>query len=158
VARHLEKYAGDVALFLHDRKVPGRRGNIDHLAIASSGVWIIDSKNYKGKVEHRDVGGFFKTDLRLYVNGRDRSDAAHGLHWQVDAVRMALADKSVEVHPTVCFVEAEWGMFSKSIHHDGVLVTWAAKLVELIREPGSLTPDDVHAVTQELAHALPAMK
>ena len=30
-----------------------KRGNIDHLVIAPSGVWIIDGKNYTGKVERR---------------------------------------------------------------------------------------------------------
>ncbi len=59
VAQILHQDLGDQAVLLHDRKVPGTRGNIDHLAIAASGVWVIDAKNYKGKVEKRDVGGWF---------------------------------------------------------------------------------------------------
>lgn len=65
VAQVLHERLGDKAVLLHDRKVPGTRGNIDHLAIASSGVWVIDAKRYQGKVEQRDVGGWFKPDLRL---------------------------------------------------------------------------------------------
>jgi hypothetical protein len=65
VAQVLQERLGATAVLLHDRKVPGTRGNIDHLAIAPSGVWIIDAKKYQGKVEQRDVGGWFKTDLRL---------------------------------------------------------------------------------------------
>jgi hypothetical protein len=33
-------------------------------------VFVVDVKNYKGKVETRDRGGFFSTDDRLYVGGR----------------------------------------------------------------------------------------
>lgn len=71
VAQILQERLGDSAVLLHDRKVPGTRGNIDHIAIAAcSGVWIIDAKRYKGKVEKRDKGGWFSSDLRLYVGGR----------------------------------------------------------------------------------------
>jgi hypothetical protein len=38
---------------LHDRRIPGRRSNIDHLVIARSGVWVVDTKRYRGKVERR---------------------------------------------------------------------------------------------------------
>jgi Nuclease-related domain len=38
---------------LHDRRMPGSRANIDHLAIAPSGVYVIDAKRYKGKIEVR---------------------------------------------------------------------------------------------------------
>jgi hypothetical protein len=44
VAKALAERLGDTAVLLHDRKVPRTRGNIDHLAIAASGVWIIDAK------------------------------------------------------------------------------------------------------------------
>ena len=48
LAAHLLHTVGDRAVLLHDRKVPGTRDNIDHLAGAASGVWVIDAKNYKG--------------------------------------------------------------------------------------------------------------
>ena len=65
VARFLEREVGTAATFLHDRKVPGTKGNIDNIAVSNSGIWIIDSKNYTGKVENRDVGGLFIIDQRL---------------------------------------------------------------------------------------------
>lgn len=37
LARHLLAAVGDRAVLLHDRKVPGTRGNIDHIAIAAVG-------------------------------------------------------------------------------------------------------------------------
>lgn len=41
---------GEVAV-MHDRRLPGTRANIDHIAIAPSGVWVIDTKRYSGKIE-----------------------------------------------------------------------------------------------------------
>jgi hypothetical protein len=39
LAAHLLGALGERVVLLHDRKVPGTRANIDHLAVASSGVW-----------------------------------------------------------------------------------------------------------------------
>lgn len=42
---------------LHDRRVPGRRSNIDHLAVGPGGVFTVDAKRYKGKLTvSRGVG------------------------------------------------------------------------------------------------------
>jgi len=95
-------------VLLHDRKVPGTRGNIDHLAVVASGVWVIDAKNYRGMVEHRDMGGWFRSDLRVYVDGRDRTEVADGMRWQLDAVSTALDGAVVPLKAAVCLIEAEW--------------------------------------------------
>ncbi len=58
---------------LHDRRMPRSRANIDHIVVAPHGVFVIDAKNYKGRVERRDRGGLFSTDYRLYVGGRDKT-------------------------------------------------------------------------------------
>src|ERR1700683_2431630 len=51
VATYLEKHtASGPAIILHNRRMPGGRGDIDHLAIAPAGVFVIDAKNVKGKV------------------------------------------------------------------------------------------------------------
>jgi len=92
LAAHLLSALGERAVLLHDRNVPRTRSNIDHLAIAPSGVWVIDAKNYTGMVERRDIGGWLKSDLRIYVGGRDRTKVADGMGWQVDAVNDALGD------------------------------------------------------------------
>jgi hypothetical protein len=50
---------------LHDRCVPGTRGNIDHLVIAPAGLFVVDAKHYEGRLRIRDKGGLFRTDNRL---------------------------------------------------------------------------------------------
>lgn len=145
-------------MVLHDRKVPGTRGNIDHIAVAASGVWVIDAKNYKGKVERRDKGGWLKTDMRLYVGGRDQTKKVDGLGWQIDAVRKALEGVDVPITPVLCLTNGEgWPLFAKAFKQGGVWVVWPRKLSELIAEPGSLTSGDVVTIASLLAERLPPM-
>ncbi len=57
---------------LHDRRIPRSKANIDHLVVAPCGVFVVDAKNYQGRVETRDRGRFFATDYWLYVGGCDK--------------------------------------------------------------------------------------
>ena len=67
VAQELAKRCPEVAV-LHDRRIPGSRANIDHIAVAPTGVWVIDTKRYKGKVQ---VAKPLFGKPTLKVNGRD---------------------------------------------------------------------------------------
>jgi hypothetical protein len=156
LAKILHEKLEGTAVLLHDRRVPGTRGNIDHLVIGTSGVWIIDAKRYKGKVERRDVGGLFKSDWRLYVGGRDRTKAVSGLQWQLDAVRKALGDDQIPVHCALSFVDAEWPLlFAKPFQLQEVWVSWPSKLAELITAQEVLSDGDVEAVGRLLSEKLP---
>jgi Nuclease-related domain len=154
----LEKDLGQHVVFLHDRSVPGTRGNIDHIAVSPSGVWIIDAKAYEGRVEQRDVGGGLKSDLRLYVNGRDRTKLIEGMDLQWDAVRTALGEQDVPVKLALCFVGAEWPVFAKPFTQGGVWVLWRKKLVEMLKAPGALDRPRVVQLANQLAEALPSKR
>ena len=136
LGRHLSRDLSDIAVVLHDRRVPHTRGNIDHLVVAPSGIWVVDAKNYKGKVKRRDLGGWRRADLRLFVDNRDRTKLVEGLDWQVEAVS-AVVERigfgHVPIRPTLCFTDAEWGLFSKPIRMNEATVTWAKALVTEIR-------------------------
>jgi hypothetical protein len=109
---------------LHDRRVPGSRANIDHIIIAPAGVFVIDAKNYRGRIEIRNRGWFLRPDLRLYVGRRDCSDLATGLGWQVEAVTAALTAAGVDplppVTPVLCFVDGDWPLISPPSAFAGV--------------------------------------
>ena len=122
---------------LHDRRKPGGRGNIDHLAVASTGIWGIDSKHYKGLVERRDKGGWFREDMRLYVRGRDQTKLIEGVHGQVSAIRR-LTDEAIPVHGALCFVESDWKPFARPFEIDGVAITWWEALAKLLEADGPL--------------------
>jgi hypothetical protein len=106
---HLVNAIGNRAALLNDRAVKGTRGNIDHIVVAASGVWVIDAKNYTGLVEHRNVGGWFRPDFRLIINRRDKPKLADGLGWQVTAVQRALDGREVPVFAALCLPKPSGG-------------------------------------------------
>lgn len=143
---------------LHDRRIPGSKANIDHLVVAPWGVFVVDAKNYKGRVEKRDRGGFFSTDYKLYVGGRDKTALLAGMTKQAQAVRAALGDEdaSVKICKTICFVDADWSLFARPIEMVGVHVLWPRALGKLLRTEGSLSRDEIARIERKLALALPA--
>ena len=122
------------------------------------GVWVIDAKRWDGLVELRDVGGWFRTDRRLNVKGRDRTKTVQNMGWQLEAVRNALAGVEVEVpvHAALCFVEAEWRLFAKPFVLQGVRVSGPKSLGAAIAEQGPLGLEDVMEVASRLTVALPS--
>jgi hypothetical protein len=117
---------------------------------------VIDAKHYTGKVEQRDRGGWFRTDWRLYVDGRDKTKLVEALDWQITAVEKVLSDPEIPIHAALCFVGASWGLFSKPFQQAGVWATWVAKLAEMILEPGPLRDNEVLAAAEGLARSVPA--
>jgi hypothetical protein len=98
--------AGSQVRFLHDRRMPRTRGNIDHIAIAPSGVWVIDTKRYTGKVE---VSTPWFGSPKLKINGRNKSGLVAGLAKQHAAVRDSLSDGASPppIHAAFCFLDAD---------------------------------------------------
>jgi hypothetical protein len=91
---------------LHDLRIPHSRANIDHIAVAASGVYVIDTKRYRGKIEvSRSLFG----PAKLRIAGRDRTSLIDSLERQLAAVRAALAElgEDVPVHGCLCFVAPE---------------------------------------------------
>ena len=143
---------------LNDRRVPGTRGNIDHLVIAPAGVFVVDAKAHKGNLRIRDKGGLFRTDERLYVRGRDCSRLADNMGWQVEAVETLLASVgfTMPVTPVLCFVDAEWPLFFAPHSFRGVRLEWPRSLRKLITATRALDPVSIDKLARILAAGLPA--
>ena len=148
----LDGLAGAGVVTLHDRLRPGTRANIDHIAVGSSGVWVVDAKRYAGQVSKRDVGGWLSTDVRLFVGRRDRTKLVPAMHVQVGAVRAALGGEwaGVQVRAMLCFVDAGWKWFGKLFEVDSGLVTWPRAARDMLVRPGPLDPAQIAAVAATL--------
>jgi hypothetical protein len=150
-----------VVVVLHDRRIPGTHANIDHIAITRSGtVWAIDAKNYSGKVRRIDNGGWFSTDLRLYVGRRDCTKLVHGMAKQVDAIRTALGaavirEFDVDVRAALCFVNAEWALFAKPFELGSIWIGWPKALRDRVSKEGELAVDHLRHLARSVAAALP---
>jgi hypothetical protein len=123
-------------------------------------VWAIDAKNYSGKVQRIDKGGWFSTDLRLYVGRRDCTKLVQGIEKQTAAIRAAFTDLrsrdvNVDVRAALCFLNAQWSLFAKPFRLNGVWVGWPKGLVEELRESGELTPEQLESLSYLVASSLP---
>jgi hypothetical protein len=158
LGKRLDPLREDGIGVLHDRRIPGSRANIDHLVVAPYGVFVIDAKNYKGRVERRDRGGWFATDYRLYVGGRDKTSLIDGMRKQAEAVRTALAapPEEVPIIQTICFVAADWSLLARPIQFEAVQVLWPSALGKQLRSEGQLDRTRIGQIERQLALALPA--
>lgn len=153
VADTLERLpAGSAAL--HDRRMPGGYGNIDHLAIVHSGVFVIDAKGHRGKVRVRTP---LFGPQQLLIAGRERTKLIDGLERQVAAVREALAaggHPGVPVQGVLCFTLADLPFFG-TLKIRGHLLLHRRSLLKRLRGEGPLGAHAIEVLSHTLARALP---
>ena len=145
---------------LHDRRVRGTRGNIDHIVVGPAGVFVIDAKLYRGVIRVRDRGTLFKTDERLYVGSSDCSRLAENMAWQVSAIKAVLASvraaySDVPVQPVLCFVDGEWAFFTPS-SYKGVRLEGLRSIKKLLSSGQALNPPAVDDIAAILSSAFPS--
>ncbi|NYG57099.1 hypothetical protein BJ980_000022 [Nocardioides daedukensis] len=148
----LDALAPDIAV-LHDRRIPGTRANIDHIAVTSAGVWVIDAKRYKGRPTLRIDGGIIRPRTeRLFVGGRDCSKLVDGVERQVSLVREVVGE--VQVTGALCFVEADWPLIGGAFSLRDLHVLWPKRLTKVLveQEDGGV---DVEAISELLATSFP---
>jgi hypothetical protein len=160
-----EKLAAELATvpglrILNDRRVPGTRGNIDHIVIAPAGVFVVDAKNHHGMVEIRNRGWFLSPDYRLTVGRRDCSTMADSMGWQVEAVLAALRSAYIDpplppITPVLCFLEAEWPLFGAPDEFHGVRLEGPRSIKRLLTSSTILDNAAAERMTSALSSALP---
>jgi Nuclease-related domain len=160
LARYIAKEVGDRVIALHDRLIPGTRGNIDHVFISPTGVWVVDAKAYKGKVVRRETGPLWRRDSELFIGGRNRTSLAKGVIRQAEAVLAALRlDDSVQgtsVHEVLCLVESEWGLFDLPFRLGSVWVMYPGALKKRLRKTGPITRQTMERIARRLDLSLPS--
>jgi hypothetical protein len=149
-------------LALHDRRIPGRRSNIDHIAIGPAGVFVIDTKRYENaEIRVRRVGGLFTPRRdQLLVRGRVKTNLVEGLRRQVEVVETVLDEGSltdVPVHGVLCFVDGLFPLFKKRLQVDELLVTGRRGLTDVVAASGSLDADERQALYRLIGRCLPAI-
>lgn len=84
----LDRLASPSLAVLHDRRIPGSRANIEHLAVTPSGIWVIDAKKYTGRPQLKIEGGILRPRVdTLLVGRRNCTRLVDGLLRQIDVVR-----------------------------------------------------------------------
>jgi hypothetical protein len=120
---------------LHDLAIPGTQANIDHLVIGPGGVLVIDSKQYRGRLQLDHDGMVWHgrhllvSSLRKVLWAADQADEVLGIaDVQVAAI--------VAVHGTA----VPWGC----LQADGVTIVPARRVPDLLQAlPPVLGPERV---------------
>jgi hypothetical protein len=162
IAARLEKDCGADVLFLHNRKLAaGRRdGDVDHVAIAPSGIYVIDAKRYpNAAIRVRRTGGLLSpVKEQLMVGGRDRTKLIDGCTKQLAAVLAALDDApegaDSPVTAVLCFVDADLPLWGDQ-QLRGVRLLGPRGTSKLLRQRGTLTEIQRKSLHRHLAAALP---
>lgn len=160
LAKRLNGLVERSVLVLHDRRIPGTKANIDHIAVSSAGVFVIDAKRYRGRPTLKVEGGILRARTEtLMVGRRDGTKLLTGIAKQVDVVKTALTASpefaAVPVRGMLCFVDADWPMFGGSFTISGVDVLWPGKAADKLTCAGSLTTGQTQTLHRHLAHSFP---
>jgi Nuclease-related domain len=125
---------------LHDLAVPGSRANLDHLAIGPGGVFVIDSKQYRGRLRLDPSG-------RLWHGRYPLAPAVRAVGFEADQAAQVLADPGVVVPiMAVHGAQVPWG----KVVMDGVPVVPASRLPSMLRQlPTVLGPERVAGLADQ---------
>jgi hypothetical protein len=141
--------------------MPKSRANVDHIAIAPSGVFVIEAKRYKGKIEVRKP---LFGDAKLVVRGRDKTKLVEGLRRQVEAVRAALAvvEQDVAVGGCFCFINPDGQAggsgipLFRTLSIDGFPLFYPRKLSKRLNRPGPLDEERMAILAEVLVEFFPS--
>jgi hypothetical protein len=138
---------------LHDRRIRRTHANIDHIAVAPSGIWVIDSKRYKGKVA---VSKPLFGEPKLTIAGRDKTKLIDGLARQVALVQGAVRDLGgeVPVHGALCFVDAELPLL-RQLTFKGFPLLYPKTLAKRINNTAVVVHGRADDLAPELARQFP---
>jgi nuclease-like protein len=126
---------------LHDLAVPGSRANLDHLVIGPGGVFVIDSKHYRGRL-HLDPSG------RLWHGRFPLAPALRAVSFEADQAAQALPDPGMAVVPIMAVhsPQVPWG----KVVIDGVPVVSAVRLPSMLRAlPAVLGPERITGLVDQ---------
>ena len=159
VGKILEKIANQNGyIVMHDRIIPGSKANLDHILITPKGVFLVDAKNYKGKIEVVNMArSFSKPNFQLRVGGRDQSKLVE----QVKNQKLRMGDElrkrgiSCEVVGVLAFVGGQWPLLNKPLIINDVYIN--SKGIEtIVGGYQSFVEIDLNVVANFVALKFPA--
>lgn len=131
---------------LADCRVPGSKANIDHVVVGPTGVILIDTKNYSGRVSTGKG--------TLWHNRRPMRREIEAQHRYVRAVQQLLPQSiAATVRAVLCIREAT--MSAPTLECDGVVAVPGSSIADLVTSgPALLTAGQVDEVVESLLQTL----
>jgi hypothetical protein len=126
---------------LHDLALPGSRANLDHLVIGPAGVFVIDSKQYRGRLQLDPSG-------RPWHGRYPLTPALRAVSLEADQAAQVLTDPDVVVVPVMAVHGTR--VPRGKVVTDGVPVVPARRLPSMLRElPAVLGPERVASLADQ---------
>jgi len=127
VAHELAFLGSEYAVF-NGLRLGGGKQNFDHIIVGPAGVFVVETKNWKGSVEFRDG--------RLFAGGKEPSRPPLKQVKAATAELVAYIDDAgcgdLPVHSVLCFLETE--LPEEVMNVNGVVVCSGARLVDVLQE------------------------
>ena len=139
-AEQLEPLLGVGYIVLYGRLIPGMNADIDSLVIGPSGVFVVETKNWSGKLR--------VVNDRLFVGDNDRSWVVEQLYRNAVATQIALGDELTPARITVTPILCAIGGVATHGTAGGVHVVDGRGLAALISDRPAILDD---AMVQRLA-------
>ena len=156
VGARLDRIAGIGGIeVLHDRRIPGARATIDHIAIGPGGVYVIDAKLYGTMVKHHGFGKIRHNHRRFWIGGHEETLLFARIGNQVNALTRALSEAPIPVTAALCFVDAQWPLPAEPFMLNGAWVGWPDVLPDLVNRPGLLDRETRQTTARLLDTRLP---
>ncbi len=127
VAHELAFLNDDYAVF-NGLRLRGGKENFDHIIVGPTGVFVVETKNWKGSVEFRDG--------KLYAGGKEpsrpplkqvKAAAAELVSWIDDA-----GCGDIPIHSVLCFLGTK--LPEELMNVNGVVVCIGPRLIEVLQE------------------------
>jgi hypothetical protein len=130
-ARRLRRLARRGYVAFHDLGMPGSLANIDHLLIGPSGVFVIDSKQYTGRIERTPDG-------HVWHNHYPMDEQLQTVRAEAGSVEAILG---APVIPLLCVhgASVQWG----GLHAQGVAIVPAGQLGAALGADAVLSAEQV---------------
>jgi len=153
---------GEGVIVLNDRRLPRSKQPISLIAVSAAGVFVVETKHYKGLVHTRRSGPI--VDLgpdELHVGRRDCTPQVNRVAGHVAAIRDLVASTTeglaVPTRAVLCLTRAAWA-FASAIEISGVCVAWPQHVAGQVQAPGTLDRAAVHRLSALLADRLPTAR
>lgn len=149
---HLERELNGMGSVLHDLRLPGTIHTLDHLVVAPSGVWLIDTLHIHGRLAKRDIGTRQEPEHRLILDGVDRTSLVDSLGVLRQA-RHAIVGMQfgVDVQTALCLVDATWPMSARPFKVREHWVTWPRALTDKIQSSGLVPIRAAHDIAHDIS-------
>jgi hypothetical protein len=130
-ARRLRRLVRRGYVVFHDLAMPGSRANIDHLLIGPTGVFVIDSKQYSGRIQQT-------LDGRVWHNHYPMDEQLAAVRAEAGSVEAILG---APVVPLLCVhgASVQWG----GLHAQGAAIVPAGQLGAALGADAVLSAEQV---------------